>query len=60
VLFALSRSFLRKFHTWPRSVLLPLFSVMLTTPPPVRPYCASYVFVWILNSSTASTGGPKL
>src|SRR5438093_10735722 len=25
---------------------------VLTTPPPVRPYCASYVLVWILNAST--------
>ena len=43
----------------PRSWLVPDRSVMLMTPPLVRPYDASTLDVPILNSSMASTGGAK-
>ena len=41
----------------PCSVFVPDFSVRLTTPPLVRPYCASVLAESTLNSSIASTGG---
>src|SRR2546427_8386097 len=44
-------------HALPWTLLLPDFSDTLMMPPAVRPYCASYVLVMILNSCTASTGG---
>src|SRR5436190_20088174 len=41
----------------PCSRLPPLFSATLIMPPALRPYCASYELLWILNSCTESTGG---
>ncbi len=41
----------------PRRLFVPERSVMLITPPLVRPYDASTLAVPILNSSIASTGG---
>ena len=41
----------------PRSLLVPDFSVVLSTAPPARPYSALNELVRILISSTASIGG---
>ena len=55
--FALSHSRLKKLYAEPCQLLVPLRIDMLTTPPAVRPYCASNMLLMMLISSTASAAG---
>src|SRR5437764_15097696 len=54
---AFSLSFWRYSNRFPCSWFVPDFVTIVTIPPPVRPYCASYVFDRTRNSWTDSICG---
>jgi hypothetical protein len=58
-LLAFNLSLRKNSYKDPCGVLVPPFRTALTTVPLLWPYCASYVCVWTVTSSTESGEGTK-